>query len=49
MKIHFDNLFADFGHVSLNKKKESLCGDFYITEEKVANSGNLKISGKYMG
>lgn len=34
MKIHFDNLFADFGHVSLNKKKESLCGDFYITEER---------------
>lgn len=28
MRVYFDNLFADFAHVSLNKKKESLCGDF---------------------
>ena len=34
MRVYFDNLFADFAHVSLNKKKESLCGDFYIMEER---------------
>lgn len=38
MKVYFDNLFTDFGHVSLNKKKESLCGDFYVEQEKGSDS-----------
>ena len=31
--MEFDGLCMDFGHVSLNKKKEFLCGDCYKIEE----------------
>ena len=27
LNVEFDGLCMDFGHVSLNKKKEFLCGD----------------------
>lgn len=47
MKVHFDHLFADFGHVNLNKKKESLCGDFYMLEEK--GSDTLLVLSDGMG
>ncbi len=33
MKVVFDNLFMDFGHCSMNKKKETLCGDFYTAAD----------------
>ena len=29
LNVEFDGLCMDFGHVSLNKKKEFLCGDCY--------------------
>lgn len=37
MNAGFDGLCIDFGHVSLNKKKEFLCGDYYKIEEKDDN------------
>lgn len=37
MNAEFDGLCIDFGHVSLNKKKEFLCGDYYKIEEKDDN------------
>lgn len=37
MKAEFDDLCIDFGHVSLNKKKEALCGDYYTIAEKDDN------------
>ena len=33
LNVEFDGLCIDFGHVSLNKKKEFLCGDCYKIEE----------------
>lgn len=33
MKAEFGGLCVDFGHVSLNKKKETLCGDYYTIVE----------------
>ena len=33
LNVEFDRLCIDFGHVSLNKKKEFLCGDCYKIEE----------------
>ena len=33
LNVEFDGLCMDFGHVSLNKKKEFLCGDCYKIEE----------------
>lgn len=33
MNVEFDNLVLDFGKISLNKKKESLCGDYYTIVE----------------
>lgn len=33
LNVEFDGLCVDFGHVSLNKKKEFLCGDCYKIEE----------------
>ncbi|MGI6094847.1 MAG: PP2C family protein-serine/threonine phosphatase [Lachnospiraceae bacterium] len=33
MKAEFYDCFVDFGHISLNKKKETLCGDHYILQE----------------
>ncbi len=36
MNVVFDNLFMDFGHCSLIKKNETLCGDFYT----VSNNKN---------
>lgn len=37
MNVEFDGLCVDFGHVSLNKKKEFLCGDYYKIQEKDDN------------
>lgn len=37
LNAEFDGLCIDFGHVSLNKKKEFLCGDYYKIEEKYDN------------
>lgn len=35
LNVEFDGLCMDFGHVSLNKKKEFLCGDCYKIEEMI--------------
>lgn len=37
INAEFDGLCVDFGHISLNKKKEFLCGDYYKIEEKEDN------------
>lgn len=34
MNVKFDGLCVDFGRVSLNKKKETLCGDYYTIIER---------------
>ena len=41
LNVEFDGLCMDFGHVSLNKKKEFLCGDCYKIEE---NDEDLPVS-----
>ena len=44
LNVEFDGLCIDFGHVSLNKKKEFLCGDCYKIEE---NDMRKKVGGNY--
>lgn len=38
MKAEYCDCFVDFGHVSLNKKKETLCGDHHILQENEEES-----------
>ncbi len=33
MNVEFDGLCVDFGRISLNKKKETICGDYYTIVE----------------
>lgn len=35
MNVYFDNLFADFGHVSLNKKRNPCAEIFIVWTKKV--------------
>ena len=35
LNVEFDRLCIDFGHVSLNKKKEFLCGDCYKLKKMI--------------
>lgn len=44
LNVEFDGLCMDFGHVSLNKKKEFLCGDCYKIEENSFTSCLERIS-----